>query len=161
MSATKTKKGLSLLLAIIMLFSMMPTTIFTLGASDNLPVMMATATSGDFHAYKGQVVTVTFLDYIDEVEYAACSPYAWDISASSATGTVKAWMKVNSAETEAAGETRYDVYMKETLPILDYFKGEGKVVVVQGQSEPEQSYQNMIDAFKSSNIAGLKEFIEG
>ena len=111
MSATKTKKGLSLLLAIIMLFSMMPTTIFTLGASDNLPVMMATATSGDFHAYKGQVVTVTFLDYIDEVEYAACSPYAWDISASSATGTVKAWMKVNSAETEAAGETRYDVYI--------------------------------------------------
>ena len=51
--------------------------------------------------------------------------------------------------------------MKETLPILDYFKNEGKVVVVHGESEPEQSYNNMIEAFKASNIAGLKEFIEG
>ena len=51
--------------------------------------------------------------------------------------------------------------MSETLPILDYFKKEGKVIVVEGQSEPEESYQNMIDAFKASNIKGLKEFIEG
>ena len=94
-----------------MIFTMMPVTIFTLGADESLPVMKATATSGDFHAYKNQIVTVTFLDYIDEAEYAACSPYAWDMSASSATGTVKAWMKVNSAETDAAGETRYDVYI--------------------------------------------------
>ena len=51
--------------------------------------------------------------------------------------------------------------MKETLPILDYFKKEGKVVTVQGEAEPEQSYNNMINAFKTSDIAGLKEFIEG
>lgn len=68
---------------------------------------------------------------------------------------------IRSDDNEETYKKRYDVYLKETLPILDYFKKEGKVVVVEGQSEPEESYQNMIDAFKTSNIAGLKEFIEG
>ena len=68
---------------------------------------------------------------------------------------------IRSDDNEETYKTRFDVYMKETLPILEYFKKEGKVVTVQGQSEPEQSYQNMIDAFKTSEIAGLKEFIEG
>ena len=49
----------------------------------------------------------------------------------------------------------------ENLRAIEYFKKEGKVVVVEGQSEPEESYQNMINAFKTSNIKGLKEFIEG
>jgi adenylate kinase len=68
---------------------------------------------------------------------------------------------IRSDDNEETYKTRFDVYMKETLPILDYFKKEGKVVTVQGEAEPEQSYNNMINAFKSSNIAGLKEFIEG
>ena len=68
---------------------------------------------------------------------------------------------IRSDDNEETYKKRYDVYLKETLPILDYFKKEGKVVVVKGQSEPEESYQNMINAFKSSNIKGLKEFIEG
>ena len=51
--------------------------------------------------------------------------------------------------------------MKETLPILDYFKKEGKVVEVVGDKEPEQSYDNMVEAFKNSSVPGLKEFIEG
>ena len=46
------------------------------------------------------------------------------------------------------------------MPILDYFKGEGKVVVVDGVSDPEHSYDNMIKAFEKSDIEGLKEFIE-
>ena len=37
---------------------------------------------------------------------------------------------IRSDDNEETYKTRYDVYMKETLPILDYFKGEGKVVVV-------------------------------
>ncbi len=68
---------------------------------------------------------------------------------------------IRSDDNEETYKKRYDVYLNETLPILDYFKSEGKVIVVEGQDEPEDSYQNMINAFKSSNIKGLKEFIEG
>lgn len=68
---------------------------------------------------------------------------------------------IRSDDNEETYKKRYEVYMNETLPILDYFKKEGKVIVVEGQSEPEESYQNMINAFKTSNIKGLKEFIEG
>ncbi len=68
---------------------------------------------------------------------------------------------IRSDDNEETYKKRYDVYLKETLPILDYFKKEGKVIVVEGQKEPEESYQNMINAFKASDIAGLKEFIEG
>jgi hypothetical protein len=39
--------------------------------------------------------------------------------------------------------------------------GEGKVVEVQGQEAPEESYRTMIEAFIQSNIKGLKEFMEG
>ena len=68
---------------------------------------------------------------------------------------------IRSDDNEETYKKRYEVYLNETLPILEYFKNEGKVIVVEGQSEPEDSYNNMIDAFKSSNIEGLKEFIEG
>ena len=60
---------------------------------------------------------------------------------------------IRSDDNEETYKKRYDVYLKETLPILDYFKKEGKVVVVKGQSEPEESYQNMINAFKSSSLS--------
>ena len=67
MSSIKIKKGLSLLLAIIMMFTMMPTTIFTLGANENLPMMevYTASSSGDYHKYYNSVYTVTFLDKID------------------------------------------------------------------------------------------------
>jgi len=68
---------------------------------------------------------------------------------------------IRSDDNEETYQNRYNVYQKETLPILDYFKNEGKVVEVQGQEAPEESYNTMIKAFKESNIAGLKEFIEG
>jgi adenylate kinase len=68
---------------------------------------------------------------------------------------------IRSDDNEETYKKRYEVYLNETLPILEYFKNEGKVIVVEGQSEPEDSYQNMINAFKASNIKGLKEFIEG
>ena len=68
---------------------------------------------------------------------------------------------IRSDDNEETYKTRYNVYQSETLPILKYFEENGKVVTVQGDKEPEQSYQNMINAFKNSNINGLKEFIEG
>lgn len=66
---------------------------------------------------------------------------------------------IRSDDNEETYKTRFDVYQKETLPILDYFKNEGKVVTVTGDKDPEQSYNNMINEFKSSSISGLKEFI--
>ena len=68
---------------------------------------------------------------------------------------------IRSDDNEETYKTRFNVYQNETLPILDYFKNEGKVVDVVGDKDPEQSYNNMVNAFKSSNIPGLKEFIEG
>ncbi len=68
---------------------------------------------------------------------------------------------IRSDDNEETYQNRYNVYQKETLPILDYFRNEGKVVEVKGQEAPEESYNTMIKAFKQSNIAGLKEFIEG
>jgi adenylate kinase len=66
---------------------------------------------------------------------------------------------IRSDDNEETYKTRFDVYQKETLPILEYFKQNGKVVTVVGDKDPEQSYNNMIGEFKKSSIAGLKKFI--
>lgn len=68
---------------------------------------------------------------------------------------------IRSDDNEVTYKNRYDVYQKETLPILKYFEKTGKVITVHGADAPEQSYENMIAEFKTSNIKGLKEFIEG
>ena len=66
---------------------------------------------------------------------------------------------IRSDDNEETYKTRYEVYQNETLPILEYFRNEGKVIDVQGQKEPEESYENMISAFKASDIKGLADFI--
>ena len=66
---------------------------------------------------------------------------------------------IRSDDNEETYKTRYEVYQNETLPILEYFRNEGKVIDVQGQKEPEESYENMISAFKTSDIKGLADFI--
>lgn len=66
---------------------------------------------------------------------------------------------VRSDDNEETYKNRYQVYERETLPILDYFKNEGKVVTVNCADNPEESYKKMIEAFKTSNIKGLKEFL--
>lgn len=65
---------------------------------------------------------------------------------------------IRSDDNEETYKKRFDVYMNETLPILDYFRKLGKVVDVEGGSEPEQSYGNMLAAFKASGIKGLEKF---
>ena len=110
MSSIKFKKGLSLLLSIIMIFTMMPTTIFTLGA--NAPVMRAYPTFNeynklDYHGsdYKAKIVTVTFVDKIDT----SGATISWDVS-ENGDSSVMAWIKVNSAESTATA-TKYDLYI--------------------------------------------------
>ena len=68
---------------------------------------------------------------------------------------------IRSDDNEETYKKRYDVYQNETLPILEYFKKEGKVVECECEENPQISYNNMIQAMKNSNIAGLKEFLEG
>ena len=68
---------------------------------------------------------------------------------------------VRSDDNEETYKNRYSVYQNETLPILDYFKSEGKVVTVNCEDDPKGSYNNMLNALKESDIKGLKEFIEG
>ena len=68
---------------------------------------------------------------------------------------------VRSDDNEETYKNRYNVYQNETLPILDYFKNEGKVITVNCEDDPKGSYNNMLNALKESNINGLKEFIEG
>lgn len=64
---------------------------------------------------------------------------------------------IRSDDNEETYKKRYEVYQNETLPILDYFKSIGKVVTVQGESEPADSYQNMLKALKDFGLVGMKE----
>ena len=68
---------------------------------------------------------------------------------------------IRSDDNEDTYKTRYNVYISETLPILEYFEKQGKVVKTIGDKAPEQSYTNMMNALKNSNIPGMKEFLEG
>ncbi len=108
------RKGLSLILSVIMLFTMIPATIFISGASDTYPVMKAYSyinigklSEYEYHFYRDSIVTATFLDEIDT----SGAVVSWDISASEATGTVMAWIKLNAEETALAGADRYDLYI--------------------------------------------------
>ncbi len=112
MDTSKAKKSLSLFLAVIMLLTMMPTTVFTLASDDSYPVMMqfTAASGGDFHRYYKQVYSITFLDEIDEVAMEEALE-KWDISANTGSGEVMSWMYLNEEATAEAGENRYDVYI--------------------------------------------------
>ncbi len=67
---------------------------------------------------------------------------------------------VRSDDNEETYKNRFEIYQKETLPILDYFKGLGKVVTVQGQDAPEDSYEYLLKELKNCSIPGMKEFLE-
>lgn len=68
---------------------------------------------------------------------------------------------IRSDDNEDTYKTRYNVYISETLPILEYFEKQGKVVKTVGDKAPEQSYANMMNALRNSNIPGMKEFLDG
>ncbi len=146
MYTSKTKKGLSLLLAIVMLFTMVPATIFTLGADESYAMMYSfnAASGNDFHKYYKQVYTVTFLD---EIDYEAKSKAleSWDISANAGSGEVVGWMYLNQEATDAAGEERYDVYVA----------GEGGV-----EAHPDTTH--MFYVFSSlKEVNGMENFHTG
>ena len=157
MSSIKMKKGLSLFLAIIMLFTMLPTTIFTLGANESLPVMKAypyisASALPDYHQYRGSIVTATFLDKIDTSGAVA----SWDISASATTGEVKAWVKLNEEETALAGADRHDLYIG----------GNGGVAANENSTQvfslfPSLKKVNGLENYHTDNVKNLSWFFEG
>ncbi|MBQ6600799.1 MAG: Ig-like domain-containing protein, partial [Clostridia bacterium] len=105
MKVSLIKKSFSIILAVVMLLTMVPATVFA--AEKDLPVMKAYRTvTGDYHDYKKQVVTVTFLDKIDT----SGALQSWDVS-ENGDGSVMAWMKKNEEKSAAAGAVRYDVYI--------------------------------------------------
>ena len=94
-------------MAIMMILSALPTAIFTIAADTELPMIKAFVTvNGDYHAYRKQIVTATFLDEIDTSD----ALYSWDVS-ENGDESVMAWMKVNEAATADAGETRYNLFI--------------------------------------------------
>lgn len=144
MESQKTKKCLAFVLALIMLFTMIPTTVFTLATDESLPVIkkytgITVSNKPDHHSYRENIVTATFTDCIDLSE----AVIYWDVSASADTGTVMSWLEINSEETQAAGGTeRYDLYIG----------GEGGV-----QANPVST--NFFYSFTSlKEVRGLEKF---
>ncbi len=109
MKTSKTKKLLSIILAVLMLVSSVPATVFA--AEESYPVMMATnaSTSKGYYEYYNKIHTVTFLDEIDDAAING-APEAWDMSANG-DGSVWGWVYLNEEATAAAGENRYDAYL--------------------------------------------------
>ena len=112
METLNAKRIVSLLMALLMVLTMFPVTVLSANAKGSYPVMMqfTAASSADFHRYYNKIVNVTFLDEIDYDAIDAALE-SWDISASSDSGTVMAWMNLNADATEKAGANRYDVYI--------------------------------------------------
>ncbi|MBQ5905103.1 MAG: BspA family leucine-rich repeat surface protein, partial [Clostridia bacterium] len=111
MNTSKTKKGLSVLLAIIMLLSTLSTAFTTLAAEKVYPVMekFTAASSAEFHAYYGSIYSATFLDRIDWDDINASYQH-WDSSENN-DNSVIAYIKLNAEQTELAGTNRYDLYI--------------------------------------------------
>lgn len=149
MNTSKFKKALSIFLAILMVFSALPVTVFA--AEGDLPVMKAYPYASnlqeDYHYYKASIVTVTILDEIDYNEINASDTlYSWDVSAAE-DSSVMAWMKLNSEETTAAGADRYDVYIA----------GEGGIEANEDSSDLFFGFTNLkeingLELFKTGNV---------
>ncbi len=105
------KKYLSLMLSVIMIFTMLPVGAFAADTA-SYPTMKAfnAASGDDFHKYYRQVYSVTFLDKID-VAAMNDAIEKWDISAQEGSGEVMSWMYLNQDATALAGQERYDVYI--------------------------------------------------
>ena len=112
MKPNKLKKGLSLLLAVVMLITCIPYSNLIVGAEGDFPLMKPfnSASGDDFHRYYNQVYSVTFLDEIDTDAMNNSLEY-WDISAEDGSGDVMAWMYLNEEATASAGKNLYDVYV--------------------------------------------------
>ena len=109
MKTEKLRKGLSLLLAVIMLLTMMPATGIIPEAEAAYPVMKATnaASSNGYYKYYDKITSITFLD---KIEVEGTPVEQWDMSADG-DGSVQSWAYIDEEATAAAGANRYKVYV--------------------------------------------------
>ncbi len=158
MKSSLFKKSFALLLAVLMLVTAVPAGVFA--AEKDLPVMKAypyisasNLSAYDYHEYRNSIVTATFLDEIDTKG----AVKEWDISASSDTGTVKAWIKLNAEETAAANNAdRYDLYIG----------GDGGVSANPNSTQvfslfPVLKKVNGLENYHTDNVTNLSWFFEG
>lgn len=52
---------------------------------------------------------------------------------------------------EEAYITRYDIYMSETLPLIDYYKEKGKLVEIDGSGTVEEVFENIVKSLGVKN----------
>lgn len=110
----KSKNIFSFLFLLIIFFTVSTnssTRVFSV--DDNIGIMRSYTLNSfdDYHAYKSNVISVTFLDEIDyDAINAADTIGYWDVSELT-DGSVIAWMKLNKKETKNADTNRYDVYI--------------------------------------------------
>lgn len=149
------KKALSLILAVLMLFSSVPASV--MAAEENLPMIRSYTVYADFtadyHYYKADVVTFTFLDKIDYSAIASAMA-SWDVSAAQ-DGSVMAWINVNQEATAAAGKNRYDVWVA----------GEGGVAANTNSSNLFYGFVNLVEInglefLDTSNVTSMAYFFE-
>ena len=53
-------------------------------------------------------------------------------------------------DTEETYNNRYDIYMTETQPVLEYYKNEGKLYEINGSDNPASTLESI------ENILGVK-----
>ena len=46
-------------------------------------------------------------------------------------------------DTKEAYEKRYDIYMTETAPVIEYYRSLGKLITIDGTKEPEITLSNL------------------
>lgn len=140
------KKSFSFLLAVVMLFTMVPAGVFA--AQENLPVMMMTnaASSKGYYKYYSKIYTITFLD---EIKVEGEPLEQWDMSAAG-DGSVWGWMYLNEEATAAAGENRYDVYVA----------GNGGVAVHPNSTHLFYMFENLVTVNNPENLktSGVTSF---
>ena len=55
----------------------------------------------------------------------------------------KVTLETRSDDTKEAYEKRYDIYMTETKPVIDYYKSLGKLVTIDGTKTPEENLEDL------------------
>ncbi len=156
MKTERFKKSLSILLAVIVMFTMMPAIGLVSEVGASYPTMKAYLSLPvnnlpDYHVYRDRIVTATFLDEID-TEGAVMQ---WDISEDEGSGAVMAWIKINAEETQAAGADMYDLYIA----------GDGGVGANAKASNVFYTFTklkqvNGLENFNTSNATTLDSFFE-
>ena len=140
------KKSFAFLLALVMMFTMVPAGVFA--AQENLPVMMMTnaASSKGYYKYYSKIYTITFLD---EIKVEGEPLEQWDMSAAG-DGSVWGWMYLNEEATAAAGENRYDVYVA----------GNGGVAVHPNSTHLFYMFENLVTVNNPENLktSGVTSF---